>query len=288
MVVVLLEPGTDHTHGTQSLGTVSGSVSSVADASLDGTRAAQINATSTGPHTFLIGGLGSTPGRISFYVKFTQAPSGTAISRALCTNLPGDIVVDRATGLVRLNNATSGSGFVPTVDQWYRFCLARRPNASNWDCQWFVNGVAQQERVNFSSGVASSIRFGYADAVDGMGIYRIKHLYIDTDQSYTDPGDIRVTTKRPAGTTGTTNAWDTIGSGTNRWDRVAESPIELANGFGKNGSGGGRDFTAPSGNAGEKSETTQEVLSYPKDFSDGFSVAVAAGSGTLTCTLPED
>lgn len=243
MTVLYIDPGGDHTQDLSIFTSNSGSVSCSSAAAHTGPRGYLLDLQSTGPHRLVYPSIfGSTPGRFQFWFRRTTDTSGAsdASNRNLLTQEPGQLIMNRQTGVVSLNNATSGSGFSPTLNQWYRFTLLRKPNGGNWDCAWLVDGSTQQERINFSVSPVSNGQFGHSAAVDGYGVWNIDDLYVDDDQSYTDPGDIRVTAKLPAGTTGTTNAWGTLGSGTNRWDYVSERPISITNGFTKTGSGGGR------------------------------------------------
>jgi hypothetical protein len=183
--------------------------------------------------------------RISVRMRFDHTPdpaAGTGIIRIM-TSTSGNIAEVRldSAGHLRLYAGSTGGTLQQTGSTtlsmngttWYRiaFCYTITSSSVN-EFRVYLDGTQELTASDVASQTTgtSHLRVGYTGTTAGANkvMYSQDH-YVDNDTGLTDPGNVRVTGKMPASISGTTNAWATVGSGTNRWDRVDERPASTAN-----------------------------------------------------------
>lgn len=225
MAVLFVEPGGDATGGTQLCASPGNMLASTAQAHT-GSRSLALSAT-VGVCTFASNV--PTAGRASVYVYATLSPRPINFFNGAIIGLR----VGRSGTEVTLRNNTAqiaiSSGADWTQNAWHRVSVAWSVTSTTvYTIKVWFNGVLV---IDLTNGTAlSTATFPDWESDQTTSGY-LDDLYLDNDTSLTDPGDIRVCAKKPAGL-GSNNAFSTgIGSGTNRWDRVSEVPLSTTNGW---------------------------------------------------------
>jgi hypothetical protein len=178
--------------------------------------------------------------RISLRVRFSAFPTSTSgIVRLLTgTTTLAELRMDSA-GKIRLYAGASGGALQATgttvmaVDTWYRISLAYTiSSASVSEWRVYLDGVLELTASNPASQPTGSnnLRIGWTGNNPGTSkLMYHQDLYVDDGTGLDDPGDIRVTSKRPAGT-GAANDFNTVvGASANRWTAVSELPATTTN-----------------------------------------------------------
>ena len=194
-----------------------------------GTRSVKL--TSTGIVSEL-GVLADAGRRITFYFKFDGLPALDQIISQILT--AGDInqwnISLTTTGAVKIAGATSGTATSTTTlaaNTWHRICISYTITSSTVNSlKLYLNGGAAEFTLTNSNIVnASSNEFKlFGPSSGSLTTTWLSNLFIDDGADLADPGNVRASRKKPAGTN--TNNFDTtIGTTTNRYDYVNERPI---------------------------------------------------------------
>lgn len=235
-----------------------------------------------------------TARRISMRSQFSGAWSstnspGTGFIRVMATAAAEIFSLTiGSTGIVRLATGATilgtSSGAALTAGTWYRFTVCYSITSTTvYDIRVYQDGVLIISSTNglpttLPSAAPVDLRLGLTGSVMAANaVHNFQDVYVDDVSDLTDPGNVRVTAKRPAGL-GATNAFDTlVGSGTNRWDRVSERPISTANGMTQAGTALAREqFTVEAAAVGDDNLTGAPILGWAGWTH--FTVVAAAGS----------
>jgi hypothetical protein len=180
----------------------------------------------------------SSVGRISMWCYVSALPSITAeivqiISGAgICSLLLGSgaFSISDSAGTL-LSAGTLGW----PLAQWFRLCFVWNISSLsvNSIALYFNGSTDGQPSVanallpaSWSANVGQA-KLGWKSSAGGLRVIYVDDVYIDDSSSGLDVGPVYVVAKLPASLN--TNNFSTLGgSGTNRWDRVAERPITVA------------------------------------------------------------
>lgn len=149
--------------------------------------------------------------------------------------------------------ATLGAAGATSIvaNTWTRITFAWVITTStNWTCKVYINGALELTRTNADGTLTftgtSEISAGSGAASNGAAASAISMWYddwfVDNRTDLSDPGDIRVTAKRPFAN-GTTNGFTTqigaggSGYGTGHAPQVNEQPLSQTNGWSMIGAG---------------------------------------------------
>jgi hypothetical protein len=182
--------------------------------------------------------------RTSVRVRFDGLPSGnnTGIMRVLTSanaqvaevrlNSTGKLVLYAGASGATLQ-ATGATTLSTNGTTWHRIALCYTiTSASVSEWRVYLDGTLELTASNPATQVTASNRWrvGWTGTSPGANVVMYSQDYYGDDSSaLTDPGDVRVTGKMPASTSGTTNAWTLVGSAANRWDAVDERPATTTN-----------------------------------------------------------
>ncbi len=261
MATKFLEPGTDATQDfsfyTSTPVTGTGAVTSDSSIFHTGTRSIKCNSGASNGSAIAItpSVLSDSGSRISFWFRFNQAPSTGNESFALLYKSDSTTIVAtiQLTTAARLTVAPTGGTAsngttVLSVNTWYRLCISYFiTNTTTYRIKLFLNNVLE---ANASAGTLTNTgtdRVGFrVGNGNGNNNFRwFDNIYVDdgaSSGSQTDPGDIRVTAKRPL-TNGVANDFTTqIGSGGSGYGsghapQVNEQPLSQTNGWSMIGAG---------------------------------------------------
>jgi len=187
--------------------------------------------------------------RISVYVRISSLPSvGRSI---ILIGGGGEDIIKlqmQASGIMRIrdgNDVTIGtSGITLSINTWYRIALCYViTSAAVWQIKTYIDGVLD---INLDStatlGFTGSANFTISYSSEADKYLNVQHVYIDNGSDLTDPGDIRVTAKRP-NANGTTNGFTTqigaggSGYGSGHSPQVNERALSVTNGWSMVGAG---------------------------------------------------
>jgi hypothetical protein len=238
--------------------------------------------------------------RISVRVRFDHTPdpaAGTGIIRIM-TSASGNIAEVRldSAGKLRLYAGSTGGTLQQTGSTtlsmngttWYRiaFCYTITSSTVN-EFRVYLNGTLELTASNVAAQTTgtSHLRVGWTGTTAGANkvMYSQDH-YVDDSSALTDPGDVRVTGKMPASTSGTTNAWTLVGSAPNRWDAVDERPASTTNRYTQTATGQvSEQFLVEADAVGDDDITGATVLG--KTGWAHYAVAAGAGSTLISMHL---
>ena len=228
--------------------------------------------------------------RISMRVRFSAFPTTTStIIRPLTgTSTLAEIRLD-SSGNLRLYAGASGAALQATgttvlsINTWYRITLSYTiTNASTSEWRVYLDGALELTASNPASQPTGSnnLRIGWTGNNPGTSkLMYHQDLYIDDGTGLDDPGDIRVTSKRPAGT-GASNAFDTVvGASANRWTAVSEMPATTTNMWRQAGSSQvAEQYTVQAASVGDDDITGKDIVCWAPWV---YWSIVAAGGSTL-------
>lgn len=257
-----LEPGTDATqdfsfwaNGTGTTGTAA--LTSATDQSYTGLRSIKCVLASINDETFA----GSPDGvcadagtRFSFRFRFNAVPASVCGIWEVSTSGGAADTVGLAltsAGKILLGAANSGGGNVGTVlgttvlsaNTWYRITLSYTlTSIDHLNANVYINGALEISTSGTLTGVTTgtSCFFLGADSlfditgVTGTPVITVwyDNIYVDNGTDLADPGDIRVTAKRPFAN-GTTNGFSGTGTpsgyGSGNARYVNEQPLNQSN-----------------------------------------------------------
>lgn len=147
-------------------------------------------------------------------------------------------------GIIQLTNGTvqiGSNGSTLSVGQWYRISIAWGITSTSVNTiKTWVNGVSDITISNASLGSTAGVDMVLGNASgDGTASYRFSDIYIDSNTSVTDPGNVWVTAKRPL-SNGSANGFTTqigaggSGYGTGHAPQVNERALSTTNGWSLN------------------------------------------------------
>jgi hypothetical protein len=232
VTVKFLDSGTADTQDFSNWAALNGSPSSAATA----LAATDVRSMHLGSGVNIVSGAGtaSANGRVSIYVQFTtranvtgwfslKDASGTAFAIGLDAN--NHLVVNaNGSTLIATGTATISASTV------YRITIAYTiTSTSVYTIKVFIAGV-QDISVSNSTALGTAAPDRLSVGAGGTLVMDFSNVYVDDGTTLDDPGDVRVTVKKPAASN--TNNFNTlIGSATNRWDYVSERPLSESKGI---------------------------------------------------------
>ena len=241
------------------------------------------------------GCLGTTR-RISIRSRFSGAWSstnspGTGFLRVLATGATEIFSLTvGTTGVVRLAAGSTvlgtSSGSALTAGNWYRFSLCYTiTNTTTYDIRVYQDGVQIISSTNglpttLTSAAPADLRIGFTgSAMAANAVHNFQDVYVDDTAGLADPGNVRVTAKRPAAL-GATNAFDTLTGATDggRMGYVNDRPIDTANRITHAATSAvvREQFTVEAANVGDDNLTGVTILDWAGWTH--FTVVVGAGS----------
>lgn len=250
MAVKFLEAGTDATQsiGFWSFGGNSADLTSSNTQAHTGSRSLRIASRNAGNAYILKAGVLADAGRrISFYVNFDTLPNAD-ISLCLPEIAQSGLgacfgLTLKSTGALAIydkNLAIQATGStILSVNTWYRISLTYKiTSAAVNTITVHLNGIAEITATNITVLTSSdTVIFGYAETAPNASnrFAYFDDFYID-DGTSGDPGDVRVTAKRP-NANGSLNEFTTqigaggSGYGSGHSPQVNEQPSSTTNGW---------------------------------------------------------
>jgi hypothetical protein len=130
-------------------------------------------------------------------------------------------------------NTSSGATAIGS-NTWVRITVSYTiTNSTTHTFKVWINGNLEHNvsgGITLTSVTSTYLTLGWYSGSGGITQINLQHIYVDDGTTLDDPGDIRVTGKKPAALN--TNNFDTlIGSATNRWDYVSDIPVSDSNGI---------------------------------------------------------
>lgn len=239
--IIWQDPGTDAT-GDTSRYAITNTVTSDTGVAHTGSRSLRLNTSSpaTTPLAQLNGVMADAGRRVSFWFykttnpaaeqSFLQIrPSGSANLMWFSRIEPTGKITNAGTGLTQvIGNAVLAN------NTWYRISVVYTiTNSTTFTFKVYVNGTLDSTlntgTMTYSTG--TDLYFRLSNSTGANQSHYFDDIYIDDGTDLADPGDVRVTAKRPAGNN--TNNFDTaVGANpANRWTNVNEIPISTTNGW---------------------------------------------------------
>jgi hypothetical protein len=316
MATTFLEPGTDATQdfslwGNSTSVDLTGALTSATDQAHTGTRSIK---SSVGSNTGTLaqaytgdGIFSDAGGRFSIWIRLNAIPAtnktailwvgqsgfGSAVF-AIGVDTAGKVTVGNEGGAGILGTGTT----VVSDATWTRISAAYViTSTTNWTYKQWVNGVLDLTLTNsptlttvtsgelwVGASPASSAGFSLCEA---NLIVWVDDIYCDDSNALTDPGDIRVTAKRPIAN-GTTNGFTTqigsggSGTGTGHSPQVNEQPLSQTNGWSMVGAGSAvtEEYNVQSLSAGDVDLTGQTIVDWM-----GWAFAKALASETASIVV---
>ncbi len=292
--VTFLDPGTDATQDLTFYPNIDvssgGTVTSATDQFHTGSRSLKIDS-GTGHTTFAATGDGvcaDAGGAFSCWMMLSATPSSNmflvGVGQTLFNSLVLGIGVTTG-GKIELLNGVGAAAIIGAVGTttvsattWTRMAMAWViTSTTNWSCKVYINGVLEMTRGNadatllhtglgeFCPTIAKALA---ADTTTALAVW-YDDIYVDNRTDLTDPGDIRVTAKRPIAN-GTTNGFTTqigsggSGTGTGHSPQVNEQPLSQTNGWSMVGAGSAvtEEYNVQSLSAGDVDLTGQTIVDW--------------------------
>lgn len=233
----------------------------------------------------------ASPSAKTGVVCIEQVNDGVSIL-GICLNTDGTLGLSANTAA----GSTSVSGTtVLSANTWYRLTLTWViTSTSNWTAKLYINGSLEKTMTNADATLqfvtSSCVSFGilaydYVSNTSGTFTSWFDDIYMNDNSGHLDPGDVRVTNKRP-NANGTLNEFTTqIGSGGSGYGsghspQVNEQPLSTTNGW---------SFTV-AGVAKTEEYSVEGVATGDVDFTsytlvDYEAWVYAASSSSVTCNL---
>lgn len=223
--------------------------------------------------------------RISCYVRINDLPSANAIllnvaDATISTSIFSLILT--TTGVLQVGEGNTptqigSNGGTLSTGVWYRLTFSFKITSTTvYSVKVYIDSV-QSISVSNSTALeatgSSILLVGFsAFGVTGPGANKfanVQHIYIDNITDLSDPGDIRITSKRP-NANGTTNGFTTqIGSGgsgygTGHSPQVNEQPLSTTNGWSMIGAGSAitEEYNIENVSTGDVDITGQTIVDY--------------------------
>jgi hypothetical protein len=249
--ITFLEPGTDATGDLKLFSVLTGLVSSDATVAHTGPRSLKADSgssTATASYVRTNSVLADAGRRISFYFRYSATPAASVNILRLLTSANSHIT-QAGKGAVTLTSTNNimlygVSGSTPlSPNTWYRATLAYTISSTTVnEFRLYLNGTLELSRSNLalSTTGTSNFQMGWVGTTQGTGkVCNFDDIYIDDVADMSDPGDVRVTAKLPAGDTVSTFG-TAVGNNPpfgSRFTNVNERPLNSANGWLSSGAG---------------------------------------------------
>jgi hypothetical protein len=280
--ITFLEPGTSATQDVTLLGTVVGTCTSTTTVVKTSPRS--VNCVSSGAGSVSsVGGAWITDQHFRFQMYWQQdLPTGDLIIAMLRPNVGGSnlsvngVITSSGTFKVCTGTGTStcssASGSSVTANTVHRYgLLATISSSTSFTIKVQLDGTtiltvtnANITLADCSGGVVCDNEIGWiTDSVGNSKNINISDVYLDTDSSLTDPGDIRVTAKLPA-----SNGTNEFNAGisaapANRWEEVDDRPVSVTSGWVNNDTdSGAENFGIQAASAGDVNLTGATIYGY--------------------------
>lgn len=313
MTTTFIESGTDATQDFSFYASTGGTVASAIDQQFTGPRSIKLS-TGAGPTTAVVqtaaGVMADTGSRVSFRVRFDTlgAIQFFSIATSGATPVFGFNLGGASNNNLKIvNSAAAQLGLGATVlavNTWYRISASYTvTNTTTWRIDVYINGVLELSLNSGSVTVASSVLRLRAGTVANINIW-FDDIYADNGASFGDPGEIRVTAKRPF-SNGTTNGYTTqigaggSGYGSGHAPQVNEQPLSVTNGWSMIGAGSAvtEEYNVEGGSIGDVNISNEEIVDFVgwvytkalvgetgKIIVDGVSsnIAIPTSAGMLT------
>lgn len=247
MTTTFIESGTAATQDTKFYSAMTGTVASATDQAHTGTRSLKLStgspaasATASAP----TGVLADAGRRWSFWWLSDTAPA--AVTDVVIALTSGGTFVfsirfnTNRTLQIRPNGpSVVNASTAVSLNAWHRISVGYTiTNTTTWRIDLYLDGVFQASATSgtLTTTGTSIFRFSLTSAAGANVNSWYSDVYVDDGSDYSDPGDIRVTAKRP-NANGTTNNFVTqIGSGgsgygTGHSPQVNERPLSITNGW---------------------------------------------------------
>lgn len=251
-----MESGTDATQDltfySSTLVTTTGTVTSSTTQSHTSTRSVNLAAGASGGQAqarTAVGSLADAGSRITLWWRVDTTPtSGVLLAPAnasaqscfqIRTNSSSVLTIDTGGGVTIATGTT-----VLAINTWYRIALSYTiTNTTTHSIKVYLNGVLEISEVNGGTILRTgSSLLNIFDYVANNANTYVDDVFIDAGTDLGDPGDIRVTAKRP-NANGTTNGYTTqigvggSGYGTGHSPQVNERALSTTNGWSMVGAG---------------------------------------------------
>lgn len=235
MTINFMESGSDATGDLSFYASAGGTVTSDNTVSHTGPRSIKMTMNS---FTVASGVLNDVGRRISVWVRFSTLPASyivpiqiqQAALAGVCYNL---YILANGTLNSNPTGATAAVGTaVLAANTWYRICVAYKITSTTvFTFKVYVNGVLDSTANAGTMSVISTSELLLCALSDGAVNVWEDDIYVDDVANFSDPGDVRVTAKKPAANN--VNNFDTaVGANpANRWTNVNEVPLSITNGW---------------------------------------------------------
>ncbi len=163
------------------------------------------------------GDLGSNVGRASVYFHFLDLPQSTVTLLRVKPDSGGSSRIEvriTSAGVLQLFDTSSiqvgSNGSTLSADTDYRIALVLDDGSPTQAIKVFLDEVEDISATGVDDGAGglSFLDIGWIDAPGSNRFVNVSHIYVDDVTDLSDPGDIRVTSKLPLNSGGTTD-WDT-------------------------------------------------------------------------------
>ena len=281
MATIYLEPGTDATQDLTFFASTVGTATSATDQYVTGGRSLKISIASSFSAAKTATGMAADTGRrISFNYRFTALPAAGGSFQLLSVpnSTDGEVLALRLLpgGTIRIDNGVGTSlangTTVLSVNTWYRISFSYTvTNTTTFTAKYYLNGVLEATAIDSGTldGTGSSKVVFSAYSPSVTADFWFDNIYVDDGSDYTDPGDIRVTAKRP-NANGTTNDFSTqigaggSGYGSGHSPQVNERPLSTTNGWSIVGAGSAvtEEYNIENLSTGDVDLTSKTLVDY--------------------------
>ena len=240
--ITFLESGTDATGDFAFFTSTSGTVATDATVYKTGTRSIKCStgspaATALAARTGVCSDAGT---RISVWVRLDTIPASTGGFFHISDASGNSVIIGfsvLSSGKIRMSAigaVNKDSTATVSANTWFRLsCAYTITNSTTYRADFFIDGVLQGSATTGTLSLTGtgSIKPRTSTDFGANANAWFDNIYVDDGADYSDPGDIRVTAKRPAANN--TNNFDTaIGANpANRWTNVNEVPLSTTNGW---------------------------------------------------------
>ncbi len=244
MTTLFLEPGTDATQDFTFYSATAGTIASNSTTVHTGTRSIQLNTSSpavTASATTPAGTCQDAGTRISVWYRFdTNVPAGASTFFAV-VQAGGAIVArlqqqtSQKINMLATGATTANGNTVLSANTWYRLTVSYViTNSTTYTFKFYINGILEST-ITSGAGTLTNItsnklilESGTAAGTNSSTYW--DDVYIDNGSGADDPGDVRVTAKRPFAN-GTTNGFTATGTptggiGTGNAPYVSQLPLD--------------------------------------------------------------
>ena len=240
--ITFLESGTDATGDFSFFSSTTGTIATDATVSKTGSRSIKCStgspaATALATRTGVCSDAGT---RISVWVRLDTIPASTGGFFHISDASGNSVIIGfsvLSSGKIRMSAigaVNKDSTATVSANTWFRLsCAYTITNSTTYRADFFIDGVLQGSATTGTLSLTGtgSIKPRTSTDFGANANAWFDNIYVDDGSDYSDPGDIRVTAKRPAANN--TNNFDTaIGaSPANRWTNVNEVPLSVTNGW---------------------------------------------------------